>query len=93
MIAGKAYGLQKIYKQRESSKGYLNEVKLFMFEEERDAYYRKYILAKPSTRVKKVFFFEAEISNFQEIDFQKEISERNEEMKRKKDLFCNNERK
>lgn len=78
MIAGKVYGLQKIYKQRESSKGYLNEVKLFMFEEERDAYYRKYILAKPSTRVKKVFFFEAEISNFREIDFQKEIRKRNE---------------
>lgn len=87
MIAGKVYGLQKIYKQRESSKGYLNEVKLFMFEEERDAYYRKYILAKPSTRVKKVFFFVAEISNFHEIDFQKEISERNEEMNVKKKRF------
>ena len=87
MIAGKVYGLQKIYKQRESSKGYLNEVKLFMFEEERDAYYRKYILAKPSTRVKKVFFFEAEITNFHEIDFQKEISERNEEMNVKKKRF------
>lgn len=72
MMAGKVYGLQKIYKQRETSKTYLTDTKLFMFEEERELYYRKYILAKPSTRVKKVFFFEAEISNFQEIDFKKE---------------------
>lgn len=68
MMVGKVYGLQKIYKQRDNSKTYLTDTRLFTFESERDHYCEKYITGQKNSRVLKLYFFEANIKDFREVD-------------------------
>ena len=57
-MVGKVFGLQKVYKPNSKSNTYLTDTKLFMFDEEREIYCKKYIFnQKKSSRVEKLFFF------------------------------------
>ena len=67
-MKGKMYGLKKVYKQRETSKSLLTEVKLFQYQSERTTYFKKYILGQKNSRVEKVYFFNADIENYKEVD-------------------------
>lgn len=67
-MKGKMYGLKKVYKQRETSKSLLTEVKLFQYPSERTTYFKKYILGQKNSRVEKVYFFNADIENYKEVD-------------------------
>lgn len=75
-MVGRVYGLQKVYRQNEKSNTYLTDTKLFMFDDARKNYCKKYIFnQKKNSRVEKLFFFECEMENFREIDLEEKKEE------------------